>query len=130
MSDLRQLINVEMIGKRTARAKARRQQWKLVSGTMLIHCLLQVLSIALILHVFRTDARFESKGSHLGKRVPTSITFFLSRSQLFRPFIQFRSCLSHRLSHTSSSFDVHRSCSSYVSYSFSILRHPPRFPFP
>ncbi|WVO22921.1 uncharacterized protein IAS62_004264 [Cryptococcus decagattii] len=52
-------------GERTARAKARRQQWKLVSGTMLIHCLLQVLSIALILHVFRTDARFESKGSHL-----------------------------------------------------------------
>nr|XP_018261348.1 uncharacterized protein I303_05786 [Kwoniella dejecticola CBS 10117]OBR83506.1 hypothetical protein I303_05786 [Kwoniella dejecticola CBS 10117] len=47
------------------RAKARRQQWKLVSGTMLIHCILQILSIALILHVFRTDERFEAKGSHL-----------------------------------------------------------------
>ncbi len=33
---------------------------------MLIHCLLQVLSIGLILHVFRTDERFEAKGSHLG----------------------------------------------------------------
>ncbi|TYJ54022.1 hypothetical protein B9479_005356 [Cryptococcus floricola] len=53
-------------GERTARAKARRQQWKLVSVTMLIHCLLQVLSIGMILHVFRTDERFESKGSHLG----------------------------------------------------------------
>ncbi|WVQ82018.1 hypothetical protein IAT38_004146 [Cryptococcus sp. DSM 104549] len=52
-------------GERTARAKARRQQWKLVSGTMLIHCVLQILSIALILHVFRTDERFETKGSHL-----------------------------------------------------------------
>ncbi|WWC71687.1 uncharacterized protein I206_105645 [Kwoniella pini CBS 10737] len=52
-------------GQRTARAKARRQQWKLVSGTMVIHCLLQILSIALILHVFRTDERFEAKGSHL-----------------------------------------------------------------
>ncbi|WVQ74755.1 hypothetical protein IAR50_004360 [Cryptococcus sp. DSM 104548] len=54
-------------GERTARAKARRQQWKLVSVTMLIHCLLQVLSIAMILHVFRTDGRFETKGSHLDK---------------------------------------------------------------
>lgn len=115
-----------MIGERTARAKARRQQWKLVSGTMLIHCLLQVLSIALILHVFRTDARFESKGSHLGKR-PIHIYpfFFPSRSQLFRPFIQFRSRLSRCLSHTSSSFDVHGSCSSYVSYSFYMLHHSP-----
>ncbi|KAK8854900.1 hypothetical protein IAR55_003639 [Kwoniella newhampshirensis] len=52
-------------GQRTARAKARRQQWKLVSGTMIVHCLLQILSIALILHVFRTDERFETKGSHL-----------------------------------------------------------------
>ncbi|WRT68275.1 uncharacterized protein IL334_005251 [Kwoniella shivajii] len=52
-------------GQRTARAKARRQQWKLVSGTMIIHCILQILSIALILHVFRTDERFEAKGSHL-----------------------------------------------------------------
>ncbi|KAK6910599.1 hypothetical protein I203_104631 [Kwoniella mangroviensis CBS 8507] len=52
-------------GQRTARAKARRQQWKLVSGTMLIHCILQILSISLILHVFRTDERFEAKGSHL-----------------------------------------------------------------
>ncbi|ODN92843.1 hypothetical protein L198_05640 [Cryptococcus wingfieldii CBS 7118] len=47
--------------------RARRQQWKLVSVTMLIHCLLQVLSIGMILHVFRTDERFESKGSHLDK---------------------------------------------------------------
>lgn len=53
-------------GQRTARARARRQQWKLVSGTMLIHCLLQILTIALILHVFRTDERFEAKGTHLG----------------------------------------------------------------
>nr|ODN86355.1 hypothetical protein L203_04057 [Cryptococcus depauperatus CBS 7841] len=52
-------------GERTARAKARRQQWKLVSGNMFIHCILQILSIAMILHVFRTDARFETKGSHL-----------------------------------------------------------------
>ncbi|WWD18951.1 hypothetical protein CI109_103408 [Kwoniella shandongensis] len=52
-------------GQRTARAKARRQQWKLVSGTMIVHCILQILSIALILHVFRTDERFETKGSHL-----------------------------------------------------------------
>ncbi|RSH81418.1 hypothetical protein EHS25_006950 [Saitozyma podzolica] len=52
-------------GQRTARARARRQQWKLVSGTMLIHFILQLLSISLILHVFRTDERFEAKGSHL-----------------------------------------------------------------
>lgn len=52
-------------GQKTARARARRQQWKLVSGTMLIHCALQILSIALILHVFRTDGRFEAKGSRL-----------------------------------------------------------------
>ena len=55
-----------VLGQRTARARARRQQWKLVSVTMLIHCMLQILSIALILHVFRTDERFEAKGSHLG----------------------------------------------------------------
>ncbi|ORY35399.1 hypothetical protein BCR39DRAFT_509279 [Naematelia encephala] len=54
-------------GQKTARARARRQQWKLVSVTMLIHCLLQILSIALILHVFRTDGRFEARGSHLDK---------------------------------------------------------------
>jgi hypothetical protein len=33
---------------------------------MLIHFILQLLSISLILHVFRTDERFEAKGSHLG----------------------------------------------------------------
>ena len=32
---------------------------------MAIHCALQIVSIALILHVFRTDERFEAKGSHL-----------------------------------------------------------------
>lgn len=85
MSDLLRLtLFREIIGERTARAKARRQQWKLVSGTMLIHCLLQVLSIALILHVFRTDARFESKGSHLGKHF--FIHVYASPSQVAHSF--------------------------------------------
>lgn len=43
---------------------------------MLLHCALQILSIALILHVFRTDGRFEAKGSHLGK-----LDFLLYRCQ-------------------------------------------------
>ncbi len=38
-----------------------------MSGTMLIHFILQLVSIALILHVFRTDERFAARGSHLGK---------------------------------------------------------------
>ncbi|EIW67364.1 hypothetical protein TREMEDRAFT_69815 [Tremella mesenterica DSM 1558] len=54
-------------GQRTARARARRQQWKLVSVTMLIHCILQIISFSLILHVFRTDERFETKGSRLDR---------------------------------------------------------------
>jgi hypothetical protein len=33
---------------------------------MTIHFVLQVISFALIAHVFRTDERFETKGSHLG----------------------------------------------------------------
>lgn len=90
---LRLILLREIIGERTARAKARRQQWKLVSGTMLIHCLLQILSIALILHVFRTDARFESKGSHLGK------CFFIH-------VYPFRSQAAHSFSDHSFSFGV------------------------
>lgn len=54
-------------GQRTARARARRGQWKLVSVTMALHFVLQVISFALIAHVFRTDERFEAKGSHLGE---------------------------------------------------------------
>jgi len=61
---------IDVIGQRTARARARRQQWKLVSGTMTIHFVLQVISFALIAHVFRTDERFETKGSHLGMSFP------------------------------------------------------------
>lgn len=34
---------------------------------MAIHFVLQVISFALIAHVFRTDERFEAKGSHLGR---------------------------------------------------------------
>jgi hypothetical protein len=67
-------------GQRTARARARRQQWKLVSGTMLIHFILQLLSISLILHVFRTDERFEAKGSHLGRFDGVSSRFCIPRS--------------------------------------------------
>ncbi|WOO82668.1 uncharacterized protein LOC62_04G006150 [Vanrija pseudolonga] len=52
-------------GKRLARARARRQQWKLVSGAMLVHALLQVASVALILREFWTDERF-ARGARLG----------------------------------------------------------------
>lgn len=34
---------------------------------MLIHFILQLVSISLILHVFRTDERFAARGSHLGE---------------------------------------------------------------
>ena len=40
---------------------------------MTIHFILQVISFSLIAHVFRTDARFEAKGSHLGMS-PTTHT--------------------------------------------------------
>jgi len=53
-------------GKRMARARARRKQWKLISGAMLVHCTLQALSLAIILRVYKTDARFAS-GAHLGE---------------------------------------------------------------
>jgi hypothetical protein len=33
---------------------------------MTLHFVLQVISFSLIAHVFRTDGRFEAKGSHLG----------------------------------------------------------------
>ena len=52
-------------GQRTARARARRQQWKLVSISMLVHVILQVLELALILHVYRTDPRFDSSEANL-----------------------------------------------------------------
>ncbi|ORX38662.1 hypothetical protein BD324DRAFT_650011 [Kockovaella imperatae] len=52
-------------GERTARARARRHAWKLVSGAMLLHCNLQLLEISLVLHVFRTDDRFAAKNTHL-----------------------------------------------------------------
>jgi hypothetical protein len=41
---------------------------------MLIHSALQIVSIALILHVFRTDERFEAKGSHLGELLHLVLT--------------------------------------------------------
>lgn len=52
-------------GQRTARARARRQQWKLVSVSMAVHFVLQVLELALILHVYRTDGRFDSPEANL-----------------------------------------------------------------
>jgi hypothetical protein len=74
-------------GQRTARARARRQQWKLVSGTMLVHLLLQLLSISLILYVFKKDERFETKGSHLGESLgPPKKSLALTRPQT-RPLI-------------------------------------------
>jgi hypothetical protein len=39
---------------------------------MAIHFVLQVISFALIAHVFRTDERFEAKGSHLGEFIHSS----------------------------------------------------------
>ncbi|KAL7423489.1 hypothetical protein Q5752_001069 [Cryptotrichosporon argae] len=53
-------------GHKRARARARRRQWKIVAAAMGIHCVLQVLELALVLHVFRTDARFEC-GARLDK---------------------------------------------------------------
>ncbi|BEI86025.1 hypothetical protein CcaverHIS002_0603120 [Cutaneotrichosporon cavernicola] len=46
-------------GQRTARAYARRKQWKLVSGAMLVHCIMQLASVGLVVHTFWTDERFE-----------------------------------------------------------------------
>lgn len=54
------------LGERTARARARRKQWKLVSVAMLVHCLLQLASIVFIVRAYWSDERFE-RGAHLGK---------------------------------------------------------------
>ena len=59
-------------GQRTARARARRQQWKLVSVSMAVHFLLQILALALIVHVYRTDDRFDSSEASLRKSPTTS----------------------------------------------------------
>jgi len=40
---------------------------------MTIHFILQVISFSLIAHVFRTDGRFEAKGSHLGMSPPSPL---------------------------------------------------------
>jgi hypothetical protein len=48
---------------------------------MAIHFVLQVISFALIAHVFRTDERFEAKGSHLGE--------FIHSDQLASPLFLF-----------------------------------------
>lgn len=52
------------VGSKQTRAKRRKGGWKIVSGLMSIHSVLQIVSIAIILHVYRTDERF-STGSHL-----------------------------------------------------------------
>ncbi|CAK9779589.1 hypothetical protein CC85DRAFT_288002 [Cutaneotrichosporon oleaginosum] len=53
-------------GQRTARARARRKQWKLVSGAMLVHCIMQAASVALIVHAFWSDERFQ-RGARLAR---------------------------------------------------------------
>lgn len=52
-------------GQRTARARARRQQWKLVTVTMVIHFILQGVDLGLIAYVFKTDERFDVPGARL-----------------------------------------------------------------
>lgn len=52
------------VGSKKTRAQRRRGGWKIVSGLMSIHSVLQIVAIAIILHVYRTDVRF-SVGSHL-----------------------------------------------------------------
>ncbi|EJT51997.1 hypothetical protein A1Q1_06710 [Trichosporon asahii var. asahii CBS 2479] len=51
------------VAPRTARARARRKQWKLVSVAMFIHCALQLASIIFILRVYTTDPRFNGHDS-------------------------------------------------------------------
>ncbi|KAJ9100362.1 hypothetical protein QFC20_005428 [Naganishia adeliensis] len=55
------------IGSRKVRAKRRRGGWKIVSILMSVHAVLQIISIAIILHVYRTDPRFRGEKSHLDK---------------------------------------------------------------
>ena len=54
-------------GDRSRRARSRRHAWKLVSGAMLLHSALQILSFSLIIHVWRTDERFQPKNTRLGE---------------------------------------------------------------
>lgn len=51
-------------GSKKTRAQRRKGGWKIVSGLTSIHSILQIISIAIILHVYRTDSRF-GRGSHL-----------------------------------------------------------------
>lgn len=51
-------------GGKKIRAKRRAGGWKIVSSLMGIHAILQIVSVALILHVYRTDDRFKV-GAHL-----------------------------------------------------------------
>lgn len=54
-------------GQRTARARARRQQWKLVTVTMIIHVVLQGVDLGLVYYVYKTDQRFTEAGAKLRK---------------------------------------------------------------
>lgn len=51
-------------GEKRQRAERRKGGWKIVSGLLSIHSVLQIVSVAIVLHVYRTDERFET-GSHL-----------------------------------------------------------------
>lgn len=66
------LITIGVGNKRT-RAQRRRGGWKIVSGLMSIHSLLQIVSIGIVLHVYRTDDRF-SIGSHLDIAADLGVT--------------------------------------------------------
>ncbi|GHJ87052.1 hypothetical protein NliqN6_3454 [Naganishia liquefaciens] len=55
------------IGSRKVRARRRRGGWKIVSILMAVHAVLQTVSIAIILHIYRTDFRFRGLKSHLDK---------------------------------------------------------------
>ncbi|KAJ9122802.1 hypothetical protein QFC24_004233 [Naganishia onofrii] len=55
------------LGSRKVRAQRRRGGWKIVSTLMAVHAILQTVSVAIILHVYRTDPRFKGEKSHLDK---------------------------------------------------------------
>jgi len=52
------------VGERQTRARRREGGWKIVSGLMSIHAILQILAVGIIIHVYRTDQRFKV-GAHL-----------------------------------------------------------------
>ncbi|KAJ9101776.1 hypothetical protein QFC21_003115 [Naganishia friedmannii] len=55
------------LGSRKVRAQRRRGGWKIVSILMAVHAILQTVSVAIILHIYRTDPRFKGAKSHLDK---------------------------------------------------------------